>query len=469
MKTPKYQIIIDYIKDQITNGTWPIGSRLPSQRELAKQFGVNRSTVITALDELAADGLIEGRLGMGTVVLNNTWTLMRSNPPVNWNEQVQLGSHQASLAAVQTINLAESDKNLIQLSKGELSKDLFPLDEMKTVVQKIGNELTPFGYEDPKGNPELRAAISEYLIQKGIKAPPSSILVVSGALQALHLISIGLLERESTVFLENPSYIYSLSTFQSAGMKLQGIPLDEQGIRPEIIEERIDDKKSVLYCHPTFHNPTGKLMGTDRRLELLQLAEKAQLPIIEDDVYADLWLDSPPPPPIKSHDKHGNVLYVGSLSKSLNPGLRIGWVAGPEAVIDRLADLKMQTDYGSSSISQKIAAEWLSSGRYEKHMTKVREQLQGRRDAALKALNAHLFRYAEWNRPAGGFFIWVKLKTEIQAADLYRKALSKGVLINPGRIYATQKLQYFRLSFANAPVEDLYKGIAILESILNEC
>lgn len=469
MKTPKYQMIIDYIKNQITNGTWPIGSRLPSQRDLAKQFNVNRSTVITALDELTADGLIEGRLGMGTIVINNTWTLMRSNPPVNWNEQIQLGSHQASLATVQAINLAESDESLIQLSKGELSRDLFPLEEMRSVIQKIGNELTPFGYEDPKGNPELRAAISEYLIKKGVIAPPSSILVVSGALQALHLISIGLLERESTVFLENPSYIYSLSTFQSAGMKLQGIPLDEEGIIPGLMEERRDNKKSILYCHPTFHNPTGTLMGTDRRLELLSLAEKAQLPIIEDDVYADLWLDSPPPPPIKSHDRHGNVLYVGSLSKSLNPGLRIGWVVGPESVIDRLADLKMQTDYGSSSISQKIAAEWLSSGRYNHHLFRVREQLKDRRDAALRALDIHMARYAEWNCPAGGFFIWVKLKPEVQAAELYRKALSKGVLINPGRIYATQKLQYFRLSFANAPVEDLYKGIAILESILNEC
>lgn len=469
MKTPKYQVIIDYIKNQITNGTWPIGSRLPSQRELAKQFGVNRSTVITALDELTADGLIEGKLGMGTIVINNTWTLMRSNPPVNWNEQVQLGSHQASLATVQAINLAESDESLIQLSKGELSRDLFPLEEMRSVIQRVGDELTPFGYEDPKGNPELRAVISEYLMKKGVKAPQSSILIVSGALQALHLISIGLLERESTVFLENPSYIYSLSTFQSAGMKLQGIPLDEEGIMPGLMEERMVNKKSVLYCHPTFHNPTGTLMGTDRRLELLSLAEKAQLPIIEDDVYADLWLDSPPPPPIKSHDRHGNVLYVGSLSKSLNPGLRIGWVVGPEAVIDRLADLKMQTDYGSSSISQKIAAEWLSSGRYKNHLSRVREQLKSRRDGALQALDTHMAHHAEWNRPAGGFFIWVKLKPEIQAADLYRKALSKGVLINPGRIYATQKLPYFRLSFANAPVEDLYKGISILESILNEC
>ncbi|MBT2639390.1 PLP-dependent aminotransferase family protein [Bacillus sp. ISL-39] len=469
MKAPKYKVIIDYIKEQITNGIWPVGSRLPSQRDLAKQFGVNRSTVVTALDELAADGLVEGKLGMGTVVVNNTWTLMRSAPPVNWNEQVALGTHQASLSTVQAINLAESDENLIQLSKGELSKDLFPLAEMRSVLTKIGKDLEPFGYEDPKGNLKLREEIARYLNQKGIIVDASSILIVSGALQALHLISIGLLKSESTVFLEDPSYLYSLSTFQSAGMKLQGIPLDKDGIMPGMIKASHHSKKSVLYCHPNFHNPTGTLMGENRRQELLKLAETAQLPIIEDDVYGDLWLDSPPPSPIKSHDRHGNVLYLGSLSKSLNPGLRIGWIAGPQAVIDRLADLKMQTDYGSSSLSQRAAAEWLSSGLYEQHLANVRNQLRVRRNAALEALEIHLSRYAEWEKPAGGFFIWVKMNPEISLPDLYRKALANGVLINPGRIYATQKMQHFRLSFANAPVEDITKGIAILESLIEDC
>jgi GntR family transcriptional regulator, regulator for abcA and norABC len=129
----------------------------------------------------------------------------------------------------------------------------------------------------------------------------------------------------------------------------------------------------------------------------------------------------------------------------------------------------MQTDFGSSSISQKIAAEWLSSGRYENHLSKIREKLKARRDAVMTALDTHLFPYAEWNHPSGGFFIWVKLKPEIQAAELCKKALSRGVLINPGRIYSAQKLQHIRLSFANAPAEDLQKGIAILESIIKDC
>lgn len=469
MKAPKYKMIKDYIKEQITNGTWPVGSRLPSQRALASQFGVNRSTIVTALDEMAAEGLIEGKTGMGTIVVNNTWTLMRSEPPLNWNEQVGLGTHQASMPTVQAINQAESNEGLIQLSKGELSKDLFPIEEMRAVITKVGQNLEPFGYEEPKGNPQLRDEIAKYLSQKGINTSSSSILIVSGALQALHLISIGLLERGSTVLLETPSYVNSLSTFQSAGMQLQGVPIDHEGIIPGKIEKIHPSKNSVLYCHPTFHNPTGALMGEKRRRELLSLAENAQIPIIEDDVYGDLWLDSPPPMPIKSHDRHGNVLYLGSLSKSLNPGLRIGWLVGPEAVIDRLADLKMQTDYGTSSLSQRAAAEWLSSGFYEKHVTEVRKHLKIRRNAVLQALEQHLSRYAEWEHPAGGFFIWVKIKQEISLADLYRRALAIGVLINPGRIYTNQRSLHFRLSFANARVKDIVKGIAVLESLIEDC
>ncbi|WP_210366801.1 PLP-dependent aminotransferase family protein [Bacillus sp. REN3] len=469
MKRPrKYQLIIDFIKEQIGNGTWPVGSRLPSQRELAKRFAVNRSTVITALEELAAEGLVQGKSGAGTIVLNNTWSLMRSGPLINWNEQVRMGTHLASLSIVQAINKAESDQRLIQLSKGELSQELFPLREMKTVIQQAGEELSPFGYEDPKGYPALREEVSLYLRKKGIQAPPTSILIVSGALQALHLISIGLLKRGSTVFLENPSYLYTLSTFQSAGMKLKGIFTDDEGIQPKMIKEEAVSGNSVLYCHPTFHNPTGALMGSERRKELLKLAERMRLPIIEDDVYGDLWLDAPSPPPIKSFDREGNVLYLGSLSKSLAPGLRIGWLVGPEPVIDRLADLKMQTDYGSSSLSQRVASKWLVNGFYQEHLNKIRGELRRRREVLLSALETHLGDVAEWESPAGGFFIWVKINRDIPVAVLHSKAMAKGVLLNPGRMYSSNKLQYLRLSYANAPVDELIKGIVILETIIKD-
>lgn len=463
----KYKQIIDYVKEHIANGEWPIGSKLPSQRELAKQFDVNRSTVITALEELIADGLIEGKMGKGTIVVNNTWTLMKQEASVNWNENIQFGTYLASVSTVQTINLEESNKKLIQLSKGELSRELFPLKEMQNIIEKVSKDLTPFGYEEPKGNIKLREAISLRLKTKDIHVSPSSILIVSGALQALQLISIGLLQRGSTVFLEQPSYLYSLLTFQSAGMHLSGIPMDENGIIASKLTSKVKKRgMAILYSIPSFHNPTGTLMTPGRRTQLLDVADRLQLPIIEDDVYEDLWLDSPPPSSLKAQDKFGNVLYVGSLSKSLTPGLRIGWIVGPQPVIERLADLKMQTDYGSSSLSQRVAAEWISSGSYDRHLNKVRNQLKIRKNAAINALNTYMKDFAIWEEPKGGFFIWLQIRPEFAVRDLHLKALANGILINPGSIYAEKSRQCFRLSYSYASIEDIKKGIKRLSEII---
>ncbi|CDQ39928.1 MULTISPECIES: PLP-dependent aminotransferase family protein [Virgibacillus] len=466
MKKPKYQLIVDFIKEKISKGEWAIGGRIPSQRHLARMFDVNRSTVITALEELMADGLIEGKTGKGTVVINNTWTLMGNRTSTNWNENVTLGIHKPSVSTVQEINKAESNNNLIQLSKGELSPEMFPLEEMRSIVQRVSNQLTPFGYEEPKGNIKLRQAISNYLKMRGMDISPSSILVVSGALQALQLISIGLLQRGSTVFLEVPSYLYSLTVFQSVGMELKGLPMDKEGIKVDSIYQTKERGKSILYTIPTFHNPTGTLMQKKRREELIKYCEREQLPIIEDDVYRDLWMDSSPPESLKSMDCHGNVLYLGSLSKTLSPGLRIGWIVGSESVINRLADLKMQSDYGSSTLSQHVATEWLSSGLYDQHLETVREQLKVRRGTALEALNKHLRSYATWDIPTGGFFIWIKIKPMFKVKRLFDKALSKGLLLNPGSIYAEHSGQFIRLSFGFASLDEIRIGIFQLSQII---
>ncbi len=234
-KLPKYIQIIQFIKEKIGNGEWPIGSKIPSQRTLAKHFEVNRSTVITALEELTADGLIEGRMGKGTVVTNNTWTLLAKNSSPDWDQYVTSGIQQPSQKIVQEINKSESNSDLIQLSKGELSHEIFPLAVMKEIMGKVSQNIEAFGYEEPKGYLPLREALSGYLRTIGIQASPSSILIVSGALQALQLISMGLLQRGSTVYLDQPSYLYSLHVFQSAGMKLTGVPMDHDGILPEHI------------------------------------------------------------------------------------------------------------------------------------------------------------------------------------------------------------------------------------------
>ncbi|MEC0518027.1 PLP-dependent aminotransferase family protein [Bacillus inaquosorum] len=468
-KLPKYIQIIHFIKEKIGNGEWPIGSKIPSQRTLAKDFQVNRSTVITALEELMADGLIEGRMGKGTVVINNTWTLLAKNSAPNWDQYVTSGIQQPSQKIVQEINQSESNTDLIQLSKGELSTEIFPLAAMKEMMGKVSQNMEAFGYEEPKGYFPLREALSNYLRTIGINASPSSVLIVSGALQALQLISMGLLQRGSTVYLDQPSYLYSLHVFQSAGMKLIGLPMDRDGLLPENIHmPRGARGRTILYTNPCFHNPTGILMSKKRREEILAASENTQLPIIEDDIYRELWIDEVPPYPIKTIDKSGHVLYIGSLSKTLSPGLRIGWIVGPEPVIERLSDIKMQTDYGSSSLSQRVAAEWFTSGQYQRHVEIVRQQLKVRRELVLSALETHLKNVATWNVPKGGFFVWIKILPTISMKLLYTKALSKGILLNLGSIYAQEKGNYVRLSYAYASLQDLQKGIYELGLMIKE-
>ncbi|MCY0090439.1 MULTISPECIES: MocR-like pyridoxine biosynthesis transcription factor PdxR [Bacillus amyloliquefaciens group] len=468
-KLPKYIQIIQFIKEKIGNGEWPIGSKIPSQRTLAKHFEVNRSTVITALEELMADGLIEGRMGNGTVVTNNTWTLLAKNSAPDWDQYVTSGIQQPSQKIVQEINKSESNSDLIQLSKGELSHEIFPLAAMKKMMGKVSQNIEAFGYEEPKGYLPLREALSGYLRTIGIQASPSSILIVSGALQALQLISMGLLQRGSTVYLDQPSYLYSLHVFQSAGMKLTGVPMDNDGLLPEHIHmARGKRGRAILYTNPCFHNPTGILMSKKRRKEILAASENAQLPIIEDDIYRELWIDEIPPDPIKTIDKNGHVLYIGSLSKTLSPGLRIGWIVGPEPVIERLSDIKMQTDYGSSSLSQRVAAEWFTSGEYQQHLEQVRSQLKVRRQLVMSLLETNLKNVAIWNMPKGGFFVWVKILPSLSMKLLYTKALTKGILLNLGSIYAQEKGNYIRLSYAYASLEDLQKGIYELGLMIKE-
>lgn len=464
---PLHKQIEKYIKEKILHGEWTVGTKIPSQRALAEAFKVNRSTIVTALDELVVQGLIEGKNGGGTKVINNTWNLLVSNHPPDWNSYVKAGSYQPNLPAIQDINEAEFRPNIIRLGTGELSPELLPYKKMQDVFQKYLSRRPSLGYEEPKGNLFLRQQLTEHLKKIGIYTSPASILIVSGAIQALQLISIGLLNRGSNILLERPSYLYSVHVFQSADMRLYGVPLDKEGIQTSLIKRyKKQYNASLLYTIPSFHNPTGVLMTEEKRKRLMAICEQESLPIIEDDVYRDVWIDSPPPKPLKANDKNGIVLYLGSMSKTISPGLRIGWVVGPEAVIERLADIKMQTDYGSSSLSQWAAAEWFSSGLYYSHVKYIREQLKIRRDATVQSLTKHFSDIASWDIPMGGFYIWLRLAPTFSMRELFEKALAEGILINPGNIYDRDAIQYLRISYSYAPLSDIENAIARLAIII---
>ena len=389
-------------------------------------------------------------------------------PAGNWNDYVEEGIHYPNLPTIQAINRLEFTSGLIRLGTGELSPELLPTEGMQSILAELSGQRLPLSYEEPLGNLQLRNAISKELKQSGIQAAPSSILILSGALQGLQLISQGLLPRGSTLLLEKPSYLYSIHSFQSAGVKLNGLPMDSQGVMTQAVEAEANrTKASLLYTIPTYHNPTGILMSEDRRTALMDTTRALRLPILEDGAYQDLWLDTPPPLPLKALDREGRVLHLGTLSKTVSPGLRIGWAVGPEPVIKRLADIKMQSDYGSSSLSQLLAAKWLEEGHHTRHCEALRIQLRLRRDTVLDLLQTYFAPLATWNQPTGGFYVWLSLNKPLSLPKLFRAALQAGLLLNTGDLYNRSDAKHLRLSYAYASLVELEIGLRKLAELVS--
>lgn len=467
-KTIHHQIC-DYFIEQITKGHWPIGTKLPSERKLSQSFEVNRSTISTAFDELKSKGIIESKGASGTFVSNNTWSLLATSNQANWKSYLEYGLHMPNLKTIQTINKEEFGDDIIRLSTGELSPTCFPKIRFKAIMDNVLLEMNGLNYEEPLGFLPLREALVEYLSHLGIHVNVNQILITSGSLQALSLISIGLLQRGSTLFVEKPSYIKSLNVFPSLNMKYKGLEMDDEGLV-------LDDLKSILknggtnmlYTIPTLHNPTGIMMSETRRQKLLELSSEFRLPIIEDDAYRDISFNESPKP-IKSYDEKGNVLYLGTLSKSFSPGLRIGWVVGPQPIVEHLGDIKMQTDYGSSSISQHIAYHWFKDGHYTAYKEELKSWLYDRMQFTMKLLEINMKELATWKEPSGGFYVWLKLKKSIDINLLFKRCLEDKVLINPGHIYDFENNNAIRLSYAYASKNDLEKGIKLLSKHIKEC
>ncbi len=457
---PLFKQIHDFIISKISSGEWSIGSRIPTQLKMAKVFEVNRSTILEVYDELKAEGFVESKKSSGTIIINNTWSLLTSNAPPDWGKKISKSIHEPNLDIIKIINDIEPKKGIIRLGAGELARDMMPSKYLKHILLKLADNITYMGYEEPKGLLVLREEITKYLMKRGIETDPSKILIVSGALQALNLISMGLLHRGSTILTEKPSYLQSLTLFDSHRINLSGVEMDKDGIMiDEVTKKSVTKKPELLYTIPNYHNPTGTLMSKKRRQELLLLCERERLAIIEDDVYGELWFDNPPPNPIKSEDKNGTVLYVGSISKTLSAGMRVGWIVGNENVIDRLADIKMQTDYGSSNVSQWICYEFLRSGAYEKFIGELRSELKLKRDFIIKLLEKHFKDIATWNTPTGGLYIWLKFKKYIPPYKLFERCYDKNIVINTGNLYDDADKCSLRISFAYASVKEFEQGL----------
>ena len=459
LNKPIYKQIVTYIEEGISSGTFLPESMLPSERTLAQELQVNRSTVVAAYEELQSLGIVERKKGSGTRISTDIWGISHKRIP-NWGRYVEDGSFLPNLPLIQRIRKETQKNDLINLASGELTPNLFPVDQFRKILSK-----QPFmghlGYDHPQGNETLRNTIASHVKKyKNIDANVNSILITSGAQQAIHLIVQCLLKPGDAVAIEDPSYCFSLPIFQSAGIRTFLLPVDKHGINPDdLVELHKKHRIRMVFLNPDYQNPTGTVLSLDRRNKMLELSTEFGIPIIEDDPYSMTSYSGEVNPTLKSIEQDGNVLYVSSLSKIVASGLRIGWVIGPQKVIQRLADAKQQVDFGHSVFPQWIANEFLGSGSFQTHITLLRKELNMRRDLLVSNLNELLSDKVEFLVPNGGIHLWCKLHSGINEDHLLEESMKRGLAFVPGSILGTKKA-HVRLTFGRGDRKSIQEGVS---------
>lgn len=454
-----YKQLAEYMEKGIADGTFPPDKPLPSERYLANTLQVNRSTVVSAYDELEAMGLIERNRGSGTTISKDIWGITRKRIP-SWNRYIEAGSFLPNLPVTQKIRKEAVDHKLINLATGELSEDLFPKSALREITA-TRSFIGSLGYDHPQGSEILRTTLANHIkTSRGIDTNPSSILITSGAQQALHLIVQCLLKPGDAVAIEDPSYNFNLPIFKSAGLKIHYLPVHKDGINPDDLQDLYKKHRiKMIFLNPDFHNPTGSSLNIKKREAILDISSKLGIPVVEDDPYSLTAFSGEKRPTLKSLDTNGNVLYISSLSKIVASGLRIGWIIGPTSVIERLSDAKQQIDFGHSSFTQWIANDFLQSSNFNLHIEHLVKELERRRDTIVQSLHTYLKDEVTFYAPQGGIHIWCQVMMEdYNETQLLEESIQRGVIYVPGSTMGSQK-GFVRFTYAREDTESIDEGI----------
>jgi len=347
------------------------------------------------------------------------------------------------------------------------------IEAVDAVLRREGSTLATYGLANgPQGYLRLREFLAAKLKRDaGIVCSADDLLIVSGSLQALDLVNQTLLARGDTVIVEQQSYQGALTRLARLGVTAVGIPLDHEGLRMDALASALADlqrrgiRPKYIYTIPTVQNPTGTIMPETRRAELLRLSEAYGVPIFEDDCYADLIWDGQRPPAIYSMSRTGGVIHIGSFSKSIAPALRVGFIVAPWAMLSRMLALK--SDAGTGALEQMVLAEYCAA-HFATHVPRLTRGLRAKLDTLMEALNEQFGTSAEFEVPAGGIFLWVKLPDQVDTLKLYQAALAAGVAINPGPEWSTDKAystSRLRLCFANPSHQQIREGVAVLADV----
>lgn len=364
-----------------------------------------------------------------------------------------------------------NDPNIISFAGGVPNPDTFPADALASIAEKVIREKRAISlqYGPTRGLPRLCDSIAKIGRERKIECSPDDVLVTTGSQQALDLIAHTLLDPGDVVAVELPTYIGGSASFFARSAELAGVQQDDDGIVPESLRELASNRRiKLLYTIPNFQNPSGRLMTQSRRDEVLRIANEHDFVIIEDDPYGELlYVDNADTTPMKSRDTEGRVIYLGSFSKVLAPGLRCGWIIASKEILERLEIAKQAADLCSGTLDQSIVDEFVASGALAPQIERVRAFYRGKRGTLIHALEEHFAGKAKWTSADGGLFTFMTLDADVDTAALVSKAVANGVAYIPGGPFFVDGSgrNTMRLTFAKEGDERIVEGVRRLASI----
>lgn len=472
--SPMYEQIMRRIDDAIVSGQLPDGTKMPTNRELAGMLNVDRSTVARAYLELQLAGLIESHVGRGTFVKSGGRTLPPVKPvsytanfslPIAWSEKFAR-SKDASYSLFSRLPMQPLPKDAIAFTNSIPNQELYPWKEFQKILSGFNSQerlSELFAFSAPDGYPPLIAEIQKLLKKQGIDVGSDEILIVNGSKQGIDIVTSTLVDPNDAIIAEEPTYHLALCDFKSSQARCMPLPIDDSGLRVDMLESMlVNQRAKLLYVTPSFQNPTGTTISLEKRRQLLQVAERYQLPVLEDNVVGDLYYGKPGPPPLRAlAGPNSLVIHQGTISKTLFPGFRIGWLLAPKELMGRLRSTKRMRDVTTNTMSQVLLAEYLKCGLYDKHLEEVRQLYGRRKDAMLAALDKHLHGEVTWTRPDGGMSLWLRLPTGCSSRDLLTYAEREGTAFIPGDVFffAGDRQEYLRLSFVQIDERKIEEGI----------
>ncbi|KNZ31294.1 MAG: 2-aminoadipate aminotransferase [Methylibium sp. NZG] len=356
---------------------------------------------------------------------------------------------------------------IISLAGGLPSPDSFPIDAMREATTRVLRDAPreALQYAASEGYAPLREWVADQMASHGMRVSAAQVLITTGSQQGLDLVGKVLIDPGSRVAVEAPTYLGALQAFAPYEPEVVTVPCDDDGPLPEALH--VAKGSRFLYMLPNFQNPSGRCMSEARRAALVRSARAIDLPIVEDNPYGDLWFDTAPPPPLASRWAEGTV-YLGSFSKVLAPGLRLGYVIAPPELYPKLLQAKQAADLHTPGFNQRVVHEVIRDGFLREHVPTIRARYQAQRDAMRAALEAHMPSGCHWRVPSGGMFFWVTLPAGIDATALLPRAVELGMAYVPGAAFFAAEPQHntLRLSFVTVAPVQIARGVELLAQAL---